>query len=388
MRSLSVPAALFFAAVSATAQLHVGPEISTGLMPVTAPAVRPAPIADAAPEPGGALLVWSTRSANGHARATIARLNGQGGAVALQELPAFDGDADVVNAAVASRGDAALVVWIEKPAAGTGRVAATLVDAQFHLLHRENLNLTATGLASPRVAWDGAGFTVTAGNMLLRFSADGALVSSTSTDDRTLGSVTARDGAVALVSYRLQQVSTFFCTSCPHDEYELEVRTAGGASRALTGTYARLAPAIAGARDGYLAVFPMLSDVSHYAVGAATVTPAGVADLGHAVNIGSMGFVVDAANDAAAPQVAFDGERDLIVWQAIEGDGRPHVHAALFDGVRFGEAFAVADGGHPFVAATGRGTFLVGYDVVEGDQHRIAGRFVTLNAPPRRRIGS
>src|SRR5207248_1990140 len=85
------------------------------------------------------------------------------------------------------------------------------------------------------------------------------------------------------------------------------------------------------------------------------------------------------------PSIAFDGDVNLVVWQERATNGDYVIRGAV---MAISSQFVIASGPNlerPSVAAAGPGRFLVTYDIMEGGQHRIAGRFVDVSAPPPRR---
>ncbi len=87
-------------------------------------------------------------------------------------------------------------------------------------------------------------------------------------------------------------------------------------------------------------------------------------------------------NTGAAPQIAYDGERYLVVWQ----DGNA-ISGALLDAAGKVTLLAIAkSGSRPNVIATSRGRFLVAYELWNTEGRHVAGRFIDVTS--RRRAGS
>lgn len=84
-------------------------------------------------------------------------------------------------------------------------------------------------------------------------------------------------------------------------------------------------------------------------------------------------------NTGAAPQIAYDGERYLVVWQ--EGKA---ISGALLDAAGKVTPLAIAkSGSSPNVIATSHGRFLVAYELRDAEGRHVAGRFIDVTSRRR-----
>jgi hypothetical protein len=90
---------------------------------------------------------------------------------------------------------------------------------------------------------------------------------------------------------------------------------------------------------------------------------------------------------AGGPQVTWDGERFLLIWpDSLRGTDVDivgmYVERDHTRGPRFTIAASARDEQRPFIATAGTGRSLVGYEIADQTTSQIAGRFVSLHAPP------
>jgi len=378
------------------ASVVVGPEIATDPLPPRSPVRQAAtPAVAMAHDIHGTAIVWTSEDSHGTSMIFFARLDETAHIVgSVHELSKSALVDDVTPSLAASpTGEGFVLAYLEIASSGTNAVFNRL-DAD--LQTSPQFVLTAIGADEPPpVVRSGTSTWIAASGLLWRMRTDGSLEPSIATGVLAADMTAATEWPVLVGEDRIRSAN-YVCSSqpgCAIDGgpfrgscYEscrvyaytvaLEIMALNGASTIENFDFDSFAqPAIAG--DGH-AVVVVRFDGDQQNRGS-VVAQTGSTSI-------AVGTVLPDSG-ATRPDIAFDGERYLIVWRSAVAIGNHDIEGASIDAAGNVASFPIAgssaDERDPAVLAVGRGRFLVTYDKIDGAERRLAGRFVEF--PTRER---
>ncbi|PYQ46881.1 MAG: hypothetical protein DMF59_20395, partial [Acidobacteria bacterium] len=273
---------------------------------------------------GNLVLAWIANGSSGRTRAFIARLDSEARQIgATRELPASQTDAAVENLSLARTANGFAVAWLEPQTSKNARAVITVLDRNF------------LPIAGPKIVAETAGLiqlgslkgdlVAIVGGRFVRFGADGSIVDSfsigPSADDVAFGA----DQLVLVTHTSSQTVRPFLCPhGCPPpitvSSYDLIVIFPTAASLLVNhfNYFSSLAPAIAASSSGFLIAWYDGSNDGGGNVVAAHVDPIAIRS---SMILGRFSHEAEVAK----PSIAWDGDRNIVVWQdaqAIDHDIR------------------------------------------------------------------
>lgn len=395
----------FLVASTAAAQL-VGPEVlSEPFTPQTPASLGNYSAVCMARIGQSAVLAWPIAAGiSGSGRILLARLDGRLRAIANREVPALSAGANANSPSIATDGNNILVVWSESAA----NVAAALFDRDLNLLAGPRLLMA--GDYRGHATNTGDTFLVVVNNVLFRFKSDTFSSPDRITTWQAPG-LPAMDGVVfngtfgvELMSISTAQVPVFGpCPPCVRFSCLAPppCPTIGIADESTLFFHVLYRDPLTWKSAGAISFRAMASGP----VDTAAIWRTDRADAGEILaatviqGLPELPFppplVLDrmAGGEPGVASVAWDGERFAIVWQTwTSGDPSQRNHGIAFATIENG-AIALqsilidtpADELRPFIVALAPGHYIVGYEVVNGTEHRLGGRVVALQPSGRRR---
>jgi hypothetical protein len=333
----------------------------------------------------------------------IAPLRLDGHATAAIPLP-FTAGAVSENATVATNGRDFLVAWWQLVVGGL-ELRALHVDANGKPLDLAPLSLVPT--ESPRqddggipaVAWTGSEYLVGTSLRLWHVTADGAHVAAYDADlnfvegftySTAVDQIAMIGDTPMIVLHRLYTPGGCFAHACtvPPFRYEVAIAAVGrGSCNSDLIEKNTHTPSIACSRSECLAVWTQGNDAEPGTIVGWFVDPNGNPMTPLPISLGGSSHV---SSRAGSPQVAWDGERFLVIWpDSLLGTDTDIIGTYVEPDHTIDPPFTITatprDERRPFITAAGTGRVLVGYEIAEGSTSRIAGRFVSLHPPPTQR---
>ena len=344
------------------------------------------------------LLAWTQN--NDQPQVFIVPLSPDGHATAAAIALRFTAGAFTENAAVATNGRDFLVAWWQLVLGGL-ELRALHVDANGQPLDLAPQSLVpiyaplAGDGAIPAVAWTGSGYLVGTSLGFWEVTADGAHMGGFGAFDSSMANfgATVDVDQVAMIGDTPMMVvhSSYkpggcFAHACdPPFHFSVLIAASGrGSSYSDSIEKNTHVPSMACSPSECLAVWTDGDDGEPGVVVGWFVDASGrpMTPLPRALGGPSRVPV-----RAGGSQVAWDGERFLVIWPDLSlGTDTDIVGVYVEPDRTIDPMFTIAatprDERRPFIAAAGSGRVLVGYEVIEGANSRIAGRFVSRHAPP------
>jgi hypothetical protein len=397
-----IPLSLFalLPALASLGQPAIGPEVLSDPLPYVSPISQLAvPSVAMAKDRAGVAIAWMMPSAQGKQRIYVARLNATAHIEgAVREIPialtASEVDAVYPSLAASVSGDGFTLAWTEQtPAQGVPaycRLDAALKPSPPVLLFRA---------PAPAIVRSGKTATwITAGGLVWQQQKDDSVL------EPLNGGPSASDMTVAtdypqLIGSRKTVVGSTCgpCTPDPHswgcpevcriNRYATNFTFTALYTSSFTVSFpfdSDAQPAVqSDGRDVLVAWFDGAQSLGGTVL-ATRVPPASFrvfpVILGQTYALGT--FARDAGQ--TRPDIAFDGERYVVVWRTTSAVGDHDIVGSSLDSngnvTPFTIAASSADERDPSIIAVGNGVFLVAYQKFNGGELRIAGRYITFSA--------
>jgi len=390
---MRIAAALVLAcAVPISAAPILGPELRTDVIPGANNVLdRPVPALAIAADDDGFVIAWSQReqqyAASG--RIHVARLDRGGHMLFSRVLPPATGagNPDETNPVLARNGDGWIIAWSESEPGGTPSTAAIYrLDAE---LHERQLVLRTVRDTTLATATRASTTVVLSGGDTFQFGPDGTLLRELwqPTTDTTVadGNLVPIHWATQPYIAHPQGFCNWFGQTCPPQPARYQVFIGSDDARPVVDApfYSGVAPAVATNGSEYL--------VAHSCGGETGYVCATHVDANFRKT--TTGPLPQAEPSriafAATPRSASDGERYVVVWNALRDDRSDNdILGAIINSDGTEEALVIAGSpeneSNATVVAVGPGSFFVVYEVTIGVERQLAGRFIDFLQPRRR----
>jgi hypothetical protein len=395
---------LLLKTVAAFAQPAIGPEISSGSLPLTnIGSFLPALAVPLAKDRTGVAIAWMMPGTIGD-RISVVRLDVTGHFTGqVQTIPVASSEPVYVvgpSLAAAPGGDGFTLAWLEivSFAPPVARAVYCRLDRDVQPSTPEVLTVIRQPITAPAIVRSGKTTWISAGTSAWELREDGSLSGPLN------AGMTATDMTVATDVPQIAAFGHVTSTIVPTCRPECVV---GGTPKwcicplvrstvyslrftslySVTGSKefefdSDAAPAIGS--DGHDAAIVWLHG-EHLKGGPVVMTrilPPSFTDFPTAVNqfrvIGSFG----PESGPTRPDIASDGERYVVVWRTAMSGGTHDIVGASIDRtgniIPLSIATSAADERDPSVVSLGDGNFLVAYEKISAGVRQIAGRFVTF----------